>query len=86
MRRRVRGIVRHMRYFDELSPLGKTITWCVLGECLLVALTFWLTKSLAGALLLSFGLLGPASAWMGPLILHHYKAKDKLKRKTASPY
>lgn len=49
-------------------------------------MTFWLTKSLAGALLLSVGLLGPASAWMGPLILHHYKAKDRLKRKTASPY
>ena len=75
-----------MRSFDKLSPLGKTITWCVVGESLLAACAFWLTKSLAGALLLSLGLLGPASAWVGPLLLHHYRAREKLSRKTASPY
>ncbi|WP_374581193.1 hypothetical protein [Pseudoduganella sp.] len=72
-----------MKSFEELSPLGKTITWCVVVEVLIVALAFWLTKSLAASLLLAFGLLGPASVWVGPLILQHYKAKDELKLKKA---
>lgn len=75
-----------MQTFQRLGPLGKTIAWCVLGEVLILALLLTLTSSLAGALLLSLGLLGPVSAWAGPLILQHYRAREKLNRKTVSPY
>lgn len=71
-----------MQTFQRLGPLGKTIAWCVLGEAVILALMFALTSSLAGALLLPLGLLGPVSAWVGPLILQHYRASEKLNRKT----
>jgi hypothetical protein len=58
-----------------MSPLGKTIVWCALGEGIILALLFVLTRSLAGATLISAGILGPVSFWLGPLILQHEKAK-----------
>ncbi|SFU27582.1 hypothetical protein [Pseudoduganella namucuonensis] len=59
------------------SPLLSTVVCCAVIELILLAFIFLVARVGFDLLGYIWLILGPASAWLGPLVYQHFKAKEE---------
>ncbi|MES2038030.1 MAG: hypothetical protein V4495_09340 [Pseudomonadota bacterium] len=67
-------------FWQNLSPLWKTLTICLVTEVILFGLLIALSHSLAFTLIVQVVVLGPVSIFLAPAIYRKYKAAAKRKK------